>query len=140
MAWAFLAVDEATGEVLERQLGAVPPPTIKGQRRATNFIAEYGAILKALEWLVTQGNPPATIYASLQTALSRIQGSYPPDDSSVTERTLAKVLARAAGLRLQWAWVPTPQNPANPLAHAAYRHAAGHAPTDWAARRKGDAA
>ena len=48
MAWAFYAVDAATGEVRERQLGAVPPPAITGERRATNFVAEYGAILKAL--------------------------------------------------------------------------------------------
>lgn len=135
MAWAFLVVDSVTGEVLERQLGAVPPPPAADPKRATNFVAEYGAIVKALDWLVAHDRPAATIYASLQTALSRIQGSYPPEGSSVTERMLAKVLAQAEGLPLTWAWVPTQQNPANPLAQAAYLQAAGRKPTDWAAKR-----
>lgn len=134
MAWGFVAVDGATGEILERQLGSVAPPSVKGERRATNYVSEYGAILRALDWLHTlPACPPTTIHASLTSALNRIQGSWPPGDDTVTERMLGKVIARAAGLPLCWAHVKTEINPAVLYANAAYQQATGRAPTDWAA-------
>lgn len=91
---------------------------------ATNNIAEYNAVLSALEWLVQYGHNDrnVTIRTDSQLVVNQINGSY--SVRSVNLKPLHKKAIKLAKEfnNLQFQWIPRKQNEeADELSRKAYR-------------------
>jgi ribonuclease HI len=91
---------------------------------ATNNIAEYNAVLSALEWLLQKGhnNRNVTIKTDSQLVVNQINGSY-----SVKAVNLVPLYKKAVNLakefdNIEFQWIPRKQNrEADELSRQAYR-------------------
>jgi ribonuclease HI len=130
MAWAFVARAPATGAVIASDEGAVAP-----RADATNNVAEYGALIRALGWARdhTPLGTPVVIHSDSQLVVNQLNGLW-DCRQPVLLRERARTLAAGRGVTYQW--VPREENTAaDDLTRVAYRAATGHAPPERVPRR-----
>lgn len=119
----FAYVVKKDGKVIQSDRGVAAEPL---SEQATNNVAEYTALVKALEWLLENGlaGSAVRVKGDSQLVVRQIAGQY-----RVKNRQIIPLFQKAAGLRkkfadLEIAWVPREQNSeADRLSELAYNEA-----------------
>ena len=111
------------GKVIYRERGLAAEPFSK---QATNNVAEYTALVKALEWLVTNGleSGPVQVKGDSKLVISQMRGEF-----KIKNKALVPLFQKAALLRAKFAditfqWIPRQENwEADRLSEEAYNNA-----------------
>ncbi|MBI4565759.1 MAG: reverse transcriptase-like protein [Planctomycetes bacterium] len=108
------------GKLLHEDCGLAAEPFTEG---ATNNVAEYTGVLKALEWILAQGleKEPIVVRGDSELAIRQLRGEYKVKAPSIVNLF---VKAREMSFRfpsLRFEWVPREQNrEADALTNRAY--------------------
>lgn len=113
----------ADGKEVRRDFGLAAEPL---SEHATNNVAEYTALIKALEWLVENGHASrrVEVRGDSQLVVKQMNGEY-----RIKNRNIVPLFQKAALLRKKFAdlsisWVPREQNKdADRLSEQAYNNA-----------------
>lgn len=119
--YAFLI--KSDGKIIHKERGLAAEPFSKG---ATNNVAEYTALVKALEWLVANkhGSKPVRVRGDSRLVISQMTGEF-----RVRNKAIIPLFQKAAVLRNKFAditfeWVPREENrEADRLSEEAYNNA-----------------
>lgn len=119
--YAFLVKSEGKTIYKERGLAAEP-----FSKEATNNVAEYTALVKALEWLLSskKGQEPIRVRGDSKLVISQMRGEF-----KVKAKVIIPLFQKAALLRKEFAdisfqWVPREENrEADKLSEEAYNNA-----------------
>jgi len=119
--YAFLIKSE--GRVLRKDRGLAAEPFSKG---ATNNVAEYTALIRALEWLVSNGKErePVRVRGDSKLVISQMRGEF-----KVKAKAIVPLFQKAALLAKKFAdisfgWIPREENrEADKLSEEAYNNA-----------------
>jgi ribonuclease HI len=119
--YAFLVKSDNRTIYNERGLAAEP-----FSKEATNNVAEYTALVKALEWLVANGfeSGPVRVMGDSKLVISQIRGEF-----KIKNKALIPLFQKAALLKNRFAdiafqWIPREENKeADKLSEKAYNKA-----------------
>ncbi len=119
--YAFLV--KSDGKTIHKERGLAAEPFSKG---ATNNVAEYTALVKALEWLVTNRHEsePVRIKGDSKLVISQMTGEF-----RVKNKAIIPLFQKAATLKnrfsdISFQWVPREENKeADRLSEEAYNNA-----------------
>lgn len=119
--YAFLI--KGKGKTLYKERGLAAEPFSK---EATNNVAEYTALVKALEWLLSNKKvrEPVRVRGDSKLVISQMRGEF-----KVKAKAIVPLFQKAALLRKEFAdisfqWVPREQNrEADKLSEEAYNNA-----------------
>lgn len=119
--YAFLIKSE--GKTLYKERGLAAEPFSKD---ATNNVAEYTALVKALEWLLSskRAQEPVRVRGDSRLVISQMRGEF-----KVKAKAIVPLFQKAALLRKEFAdisfqWVPREENrEADKLSEEAYNNA-----------------
>ena len=124
--YGFVVYERGKRLHAERGLAAAP-----WTPRATNNVAEYSGVVKALEWLAANGKKKkrVVVRGDSQLAIRQLNGEY-----KVKSPNVAPLFARARELSFQFSslrfeWIPREQNrEADALTNLAYAEFESSAP------------
>lgn len=119
--YAFLI--KSDGKVIHKERGLAAEPFSSG---ATNNVAEYTALVKALEWLISSkmGQQHVHVKGDSKLVISQMRGEF-----KVKAKAIIPLFQKAALLRKEFAdisfqWVPREENrEADKLSEEAYNNA-----------------
>lgn len=121
--YAYVVKDRGSGATLKSEHGLAAEPFSPD---ATNNVAEYTALIKALEWLAASGLEPEKIVvkSDSQLVVNQMNGRFKVGTKRIVPlfRKAAELKARFRDVRIEW--VPRSENrEADSLTNRAYNQA-----------------
>src|SRR5574341_1491889 len=119
--YAFLI--KTNGKTIYKDRGLAAEPFSKG---ATNNVAEYTALIKALEWLVANGSEREAIRVrgDSRLVISQMRGEFKVKASALIPLFQKTVLLKNKFSNIMFQWIPREENSeADKLSEEAYNNA-----------------